>query len=160
MLDQIIQFSLNNPMLVSAFVLLLALVIFNETRGGAAGVSVAQTVQLLNQEEGVVIDIRNSASFNQGHITGSINLPLSEIDRRLTELEKFKEKTLILVCNTGTSTSLALSKLSKAGFEKAVKLKGGITQWQTDSMPLVKAKVKTKAKKAKNKTKKNKIATA
>lgn len=151
MLDQIIQFSLNNPLLVSAFVLLLALVIFHETRGGAAGVNVLETVRLLNSDSALVVDIRDKNSFNQGHITGSFSLPLSEIDKRATELEKHKDLTLIVACNTGTSAGMAVNKLTKQGYEKVVKLKGGIAQWQADSMPLVKAKAKSKVKSKKNK---------
>lgn len=152
MLDQIIQFSLNNPLLVSAFILLVALVIFHETRSGAKGVTIAEAVQLLNRDEGLAIDIRDVSSFNQGHITGSFSLPMMEIDKRASELDKHKTKTLIVVCNTGTSAGMAVNKLIKLGYEKVVRLNGGITQWQTDAMPLVKAKTLSKAK-SKNKKK-------
>ncbi|GLR64874.1 rhodanese-like domain-containing protein [Marinospirillum insulare] len=138
MLEQIIEFSINNPMLVSAFVLLLALIAFNESRTAGGSVGVAEAVRLMNREEAITLDIRDRKNFAQGHIAGSINIPTANLDSRIQELDKHKEKKILVVCNTGSSTGIAIAKLQKAGFEQALRLKGGIMQWQSDSMPVVK----------------------
>lgn len=138
MLEQIIEFSINNPMLVSAFVILLALIAFNESRTAGNSVGVAEAVRLMNREEAVTLDIRDRKNFTQGHIAGSINIPTTNLDSRIQELEKHKEKKILVVCNTGSSTGIAIAKLQKAGFEQVLRLKGGIMQWQSDSMPVVK----------------------
>ena len=138
MLEQVIEFSINNPMLVSAFVLLLALIAFNESRTTGNSVNVPETVRLMNRDEAITLDIRDRKNFTQGHITGSINIPTANLDTRIQELDKHKNKKIIVVCNTGSSTGIAIAKLQKAGFEQALRLKGGIMQWQSDSMPMVK----------------------
>ena len=138
MLEQIIEFSINNPMLVSAFVILLALIAFNESRTAGNSVGVAEAVRLMNREEAITLDIRDRKNFTQGHIAGSINIPTANLDSRLQELDKHKEKKILVVCNTGTSAGIAIAKLQKAGFEQVLRLKGGIMQWQSDSMPVVK----------------------
>lgn len=138
MLEQIIEFSINNPMLVSAFVILLALIAFNESRTAGNSVNVAEAVRLMNREEAITLDIRDRKNFTQGHIAGSINIPTANLDSRLQELEKHKEKKILVVCNTGSSAGIAIAKLQKAGFEQVLRLKGGIMQWQSDSMPVVK----------------------
>ena len=138
MLEQIIEFSINNPMLVSAFVILLALIAFNESRTAGNSVGVAEAVRLMNREEAITLDIRDRKNFTQGHIAGSINIPTANLDSRLQELEKHKEKKILVVCNTGSSAGIAIAKLQKAGFEQVLRLKGGIMQWQSDSMPVVK----------------------
>jgi len=138
MLEQIIEFSINNPMLVSAFVILLALIAFNESRTAGNSVGVAEAVRLMNREEAITLDIRDRKNFTQGHIAGSINIPTANLDSRLQELDKHKEKKILVVCNTGSSAGIAIAKLQKAGFEQVLRLKGGIMQWQSDSMPVVK----------------------
>lgn len=138
MLEQVIEFSLNNPMLVSAFVILLALIVFNESRTASTGVGTAEAVRLMNRDEAIAVDIRDRKTFTQGHITGSINIPTANLDSRIQELEKHKDKKILIVCNTGSSTGVAIAKLQKAGFEQVIRLKGGIMQWQSDSMPMVK----------------------
>jgi len=138
MLEQIIEFSINNPMLVSAFVILLALIAFNESRTAGNSVNVAEAVRLMNREEAITLDIRDRKNFTQGHIAGAINIPTANLDTRIQELDKHKEKKILVVCNTGTSAGVAIAKLQKAGFEQVLRLKGGIMQWQSDSMPVVK----------------------
>lgn len=138
MFEQIIEFSLNHPLLVGAFILLLAMVIYNETRGTAKGLTPAEAVRLMNRDEAVAVDIRDRKDFNAGHITGAIHLPLSSLDKKMHELEKYKDKQIIVVCKMGSSANLAVSKLQKAGYQQVARLKGGMMQWQTDSMPVVK----------------------
>jgi len=138
MLEQIIEFSINNPLLVSAFVILLVLIAFNESRAAGNSVGVAEAVRLINREEAITLDIRDRKNFTQGHIAGSINIPTASLDTRIQELDKYKEKKILVVCNTGTSAGAAIAKLQKAGFEQVLRLKGGIMQWQSDSMPMVK----------------------
>ncbi|SFX39325.1 rhodanese-like domain-containing protein [Marinospirillum alkaliphilum] len=138
MFEQIIEFSLNHPLLVSAFVILLVLVIFNETRGATTGVTTSEAVRLMNRDEAIAVDIRDRKDFAAGHITGAINIPLANLDKRMDELDKYKDKKVLVVCRMGNSATLAVAKLQKAGYKGALRLKGGMMQWQTDSMPVVK----------------------
>lgn len=138
MFEQIIEFSINHPLLVSAFVILLLLVIFNETRGATTGVTTAEAVRLMNKDEAVALDIRDRKDFGLGHITGAINIPMVNLDSRMHELDKHKDKKILVVCKMGNTATMAVAKLQKAGFANAMRLKGGMMQWQTDSMPVVK----------------------
>ncbi|WP_114416764.1 rhodanese-like domain-containing protein [Marinospirillum perlucidum] len=138
MFEQIVEFTLNNPLLVGAFVILLILVIVNEAKGAAKGVDTAEAVRLMNKDEAVALDIRDRKDFNAGHITGALHIPMNSLDSKLNELEKHKNKKIIVVCRMGSSASMAVAKLQKAGFQDVVRLKGGMMQWQTDSMPVVK----------------------
>lgn len=138
MLEQIIEFSINNPMLVSAFVILLALIAFNESRTAGNSLGVAEAVRVMNRDEAIAVDIRDRKNYTQGHIAGSVNIPMANLDSRIQELDKHKSKKIIVVCNTGASAGVAMAKLEKAGFEQVLRLKGGIMQWQSDSMPMVK----------------------
>lgn len=138
MFEQIIEFSVNHPLLVGAFVALVLMVIFNEFRVAGNGVSTAQAVRLMNREEAIALDIRDRKEYTAGHITGSLNIPLANLDSRISELDKYKDKKILVVCKMGNSAAMATAKLQKAGFSEALRLKGGMMQWQTDGMPVVK----------------------
>ncbi|RTR05613.1 rhodanese-like domain-containing protein [Halomonas nitroreducens] len=139
MIDQLFEFVQNHPLLVGAFLLVLVAWILYEVRNStASGVSASEATQLVNREDAVVLDIRESSDFKAGHIAGARNIPQSRLDERLGELDKFKSKPIIVVCKHGQSSGVALAKLTKAGFERVFKLRGGMTQWQADSLPVVK----------------------
>lgn len=139
MIDQLFEFVQNHPLLVGAFLLVLLAWAFYEARNsGANGVTTSEATQLVNREDAVVLDIRETKDFKAGHIAGARNIPQSRVDERIAELDKFKSKPVIVVCKHGQSSGAVQGKLAKAGFERALKLKGGMTQWQSDGLPLVK----------------------
>ncbi|WP_110649010.1 rhodanese-like domain-containing protein [Salinicola peritrichatus] len=139
MIDQLFEFIENHPLLVSAFlVVLLAWLAFEAKRGSASGVSTGEATSLINREDGVVIDIRDSGEFKAGHIAGAKNIPQARLKERLTQLDKFKEQPIIVVCKQGQAAGAAVTELSQAGFSRVYKLKGGMAQWQADNLPVVK----------------------
>ncbi|GHC29253.1 rhodanese-like domain-containing protein [Aidingimonas halophila] len=139
MIDQLFEFVQNHPLLVGAFLLVLAAWIAYEVKNSTSnGVTSSEATQLINREDAVVIDIRDSGDFKAGHIAGAKNIPQSQLDSRLDKLEKFKETPVIVACKHGQASGAAQAKLAKAGFTRAYKLKGGMAQWQADSLPVVK----------------------
>lgn len=138
MIDQLFEFVMNHPLLVGAFLLVLTAWIAYEIKGStSSGVSSGEATQLINREDAVVVDIRDAGDFKTGHIAGARNIPQSRLDDRMNELEKLKDKPLIVVCKHGQASGAVLAKLAKAGFTRAYKLKGGVSQWQADGLPLV-----------------------
>jgi rhodanese-related sulfurtransferase len=138
MIDQLFDFVQNHPLLVGAFLLVLTAWIAYEIRNsGSNGVTSSQATQLINREDAVVLDIREAGDFKAGHIAGARNIPQTKLEARLSELDKFKQKPVVVVCKHGQASGAALAKLAKAGFERAVKLKGGMSQWQADGLPVV-----------------------
>ncbi len=141
MLAQILEFSTNHPFLVIAFVSLLALVFFNELKIASqkfASLTPAGAVQLMNSEDVVVLDVREPAETVGGKIAKAIQIPFSGLSKRLGELEKHKDKTLLVYCKTGARSGMACKELSKNGFDKVVSLNGGLAAWQDAHLPLSK----------------------
>ncbi|WP_163014558.1 rhodanese-like domain-containing protein, partial [Pseudomonas viridiflava] len=68
---------------------------------------------------------------------GAINYPKEKIQTRTADLQKYKDKTLILADAHGQHAGNTAGELIKAGF-KAAKLSGGISSWRGDNLPLVK----------------------
>jgi rhodanese-related sulfurtransferase len=142
-MEQLIEFSNNHPLLVSGTILMGLAVIFFELRVRASGltaISAVQVVQLMNQGARV-IDIRDKEEFDSGHIVNSINIPAAEIDAAGSELPK-KAKSIILVCENGSKSAQCLAPMKKNGRENIFSLKGGLTNWRQENLPITESEVK------------------
>ena len=138
-MDQLFMYVGNHPYLVGAFVVLLALFIRNEMSRGGATVSAQELVQLVNNEGAIIVDVRDKAEFEGGHIVDAINIPYGNIESRLGELKKYQDKPIVLACKMGQHSGAAGTALRKAGFENVSRLRGGIAEWRGQSLPVVKA---------------------
>jgi rhodanese-related sulfurtransferase len=141
MLNQIPEFAVNHLFLVMAFVVLLGLVLANEFKIATqrfASLTPAAAVQLMNNEEVVVLDVREASETADGKITKAIQIPVGALKTRIGELEKHKNKTLLVYCRTGARAGAACKELSQAGFDKVYSLNGGLMAWQEAHLPISK----------------------
>ncbi|MFA7893574.1 rhodanese-like domain-containing protein [Pseudomonas putida] len=137
MVANLIQFATNHYLLVAIFVVLLAALLVNEIRRGGQSLSNGQLTALVNADKGLVIDIRPPKEYAAGHIVGALSIPQDKLATRMTELEKHKDKTLIVVDAMGQHAGTVCRDLLKAGYT-AAKLSGGVSSWKADNLPLVK----------------------
>lgn len=98
--------------------------------------SPVEATLLINREDAVVVDVRDQGDFTQGHIPNALHVPLSDLERRSSELEKFKNRPVILYCERGSRSQTALGTLKKSGFEKLYNLRGGLFEWQKAGHPV------------------------
>lgn len=134
---QLMEFAGNHPFLVSALMALTVLVLFNEMRlrAGGASVSPADAVKLINNGA-VVIDVRPEAQYKQGHIVNARNIGLTELGQKEDALDKLRDKTVLVCCDTGISSGKAARLLREKGVERVVNISGGLVAWQRESLPL------------------------
>lgn len=137
MVAHLIQFATDHYILVAIFVVLLVALLVNEIRRGAQSLSNGQLTALVNADKALVIDIRPSKDYSAGHIVGAVNIPQDKMANRMAELDKHKEKTLIVVDAMGQQSGMVCRDLLKAGYT-AAKLSGGVSSWKADNLPLVK----------------------
>lgn len=105
-------------------------------RTGGPSLSPLQATLMINREDAVVVDIREPEEYARGHIPNAKPIPLGQIDKRLSELEKYKQKPLIVACGSGNRAPSACGTLRKAGFEKVFNLAGGVSAWEQAGQPL------------------------
>ena len=75
-----------------------------------------QKVKEAIEEGAVIVDVRTPQEYNEGHISNSLNIPLNQIEARVSTLKK-KEKTIILCCKSGGRASRAKTILTKNGLK-------------------------------------------
>ena len=138
LVEQIFFFFSNHYVLVSAFVFLLVAFVINEGKQGGAAITPTNLVNLVNREGAMLVDIRDTKEYSSGHIAGAVSMPLLSIDARIIELESHKDKPVVLVCKMGQHASAAGRKLKALGFENVRRLSGGMAEWTSSSLPVVK----------------------
>jgi rhodanese-related sulfurtransferase len=82
-----------------------------------------------------ILDVRTVQEFSEGHIPNAINIPLGELEQRISEIEKYKNTELFLVCAVGGRSRQATKKLIQKGFTHAINVAGGTRGWQAKGYP-------------------------
>ncbi len=137
MLARMIEFATNHYLLTSTLLALLVLLIVTELRRGGRSITSRELTALVNSEQGIVLDVRSHKDFAAGHIVGALNIPYEKVLGRIAELDKYKEKSIIVVDAMGQHAGSVGRDLNKAGFT-AVRLSGGVSGWRSDNLPVVK----------------------
>ena len=79
-------------------------------------------------EDFTLIDVRGTAQYIAGHITGAISIPLRELAYRYNELDPRDE--IIVYCQVGVTSVTAAQMLVRSGFPDVKNMVGGISAWQ------------------------------
>ena len=103
---------------------------------GIRTLNTAEAVRLMNQEQGVVVDVCEAAEFKGGHIPHAVSAPLSGLKGHLGALEKYRARPLIVTCRSGNRSVRGAILLHKQGFTRVYSLGGGLAAWQRDNLPV------------------------
>lgn len=71
-------------------------------------------IRSLRQHGAVILDVRTAAEFAAGHLDGSLNIPLDNLERRSASLPK--DKPIITCCASGMRSATAKNILLRQGF--------------------------------------------
>jgi rhodanese-related sulfurtransferase len=135
---QFIEFLMNHWILSGLWLgLSVTFILYLQAKAGSA-LSPQQATLLVNRQDGVILDIRDSKAFENGHIVDAINIPLAKLKERLKELEKFRDKPLVVVCQLGQQSGDAVKLLEENGFSAVYRMRGGMAEWQTQGLPAIK----------------------
>ncbi|WP_051318616.1 rhodanese-like domain-containing protein [Candidatus Schmidhempelia bombi] len=139
-INEIRHFVGNHPILSISWAVLLIMVINLTLRTKLSKVKIVtngQAIQLINNENAIVVDVRSNDDFKRGHITDSYNiLPIDIQNGSIKAIEKFKDNPIIVVTDIGAALRSG-DKLIKAGFSHVYTLTDGITGWNSENLPLV-----------------------
>lgn len=141
--QEFIAFLGRHPMLSLGLAGLTLAILYTEASGlwqGFKTLKPGELTALVNRENALVVDIRAMNDFQQGHISGSKNVLMSQFDPESKQLATAKALPVVVVCNAGLTAAGAAKRLVKAGFEKVYVLDGGVEGWRSAGLPLVKGR--------------------
>ena len=78
----------------------------------------------------LILDVRTPREYEAGHIPGAVNIPHTELNGRISELESNRNEEIVVHCQSGPRAGIAQSILSRAGFMKIRELQGHMQQWK------------------------------
>jgi len=138
---QLIEFAGNNLIMVAALLVILTLILKTEIGlklNNIPQLNVNDAVRLMNDDDVVILDVRESSEYSAGHIRESIHIPIGSLNKRIGELDKFKNKKILAYCRSGNRSNTACRTLSKHGFDSVNNMAGGVIGWSAANLPLSK----------------------
>lgn len=108
----------------------------NRANSNFATVNVAELKNLIeNKEDLLLVDVRSPYEYERdGHIEGTILIPLQELMFRYEELPK--DKPLIFICRSGNRSNAACEQMVRLGFDDVTNFAGGMIDWKRAGNPV------------------------
>ena len=133
----ILEFLTQQWILAAALLVVIIMLFMHETRKSGPSLSPQKAINMVNAEQGVFLDLRDAADYKQGHIVDAVHIPSAKLAERMAELEKYRNKPIILVCKMGQQASAAGKQLKGNNFEQVYKMTGGMMEWSNLQLPTV-----------------------
>lgn len=133
------EFLSQNLIWVAAFVIVANLWVWSFVQGSVKGVSKVSALALPALQRGgksVILDVSPADSYAKAHIPDAVNVAVADISADNTALMKHKDKTVILVCQSGGQSAKAARSLVELGFSDLHILNGGLMSWSKENLPL------------------------
>ena len=90
-------------------------------------ISQKEAEQLITKTKGIVIiDVRNNTEYIQSHLENAVNIPMRELNEHLPELEKYKDKPIVIYCDKGYRSKTVAIQLEALGFKRLYVIEDGI----------------------------------
>jgi rhodanese-related sulfurtransferase len=137
-MDRLLEYISHHPWLATATAVLAAFIVVYEMRSRSAGlssVSPQEVIRLMNQGA-LVLDLRPQEQYQAGHLAGARRMDGEEILKAAETLKKHKEKAVVVYDDSGSLGPSAVRQLTAQGFTRAFALRGGLTAWRADNLPV------------------------
>jgi thioredoxin len=97
-----------------------------------------QAKELIEKSSPLILDVRTPNEYYRGNIEDSRLIPLQQLEMRLSEIEQYKGKEILLYCRSGNRSTVAAEILNRNGFKKLYNLKHGIIDWKKSGYKVLK----------------------
>jgi len=134
----LVKFILDNIFIVAIAAISGGALLFPALMPKGRRATALQVTQFINRGKTTVLDVRSADEFAASHLRDAKHIPLADLGKRIGELEKSKNRTVIVVCQTGARADKAARLLAAAGFEDAHALEGGQAAWIAAGLPVTK----------------------
>ena len=140
-MEQLPEFFANNLFLCIAFIIVVMLTIsaeFVHQISRTSEMSPMQATRFMNNENAVVIDVSEAGDFEKGHIKNAINVPIKDLQSKLSELQQYSDKAVLTYCRSGQQSIRACRVLKKSNFNNVHNISGGLKNWTEANLPTIK----------------------
>jgi len=140
-MDRVLEFASHHPWLATLTVVLAAVVAVYEMRmrsESLRSVTPQELIRLMNQGA-LVLDLRPAEQYQAGHLSGARQMSSEQILSAGDTLKKHKEKTVVVYDDSGAVGAAAVRQLADQGFTRVFALRGGLSAWRADNLPLSRA---------------------
>jgi thioredoxin len=98
----------------------------------------AEAKNLIETNQPLILDVRTPNEYYSGHIAGATLIPLQQLSQRLSEIQQYKDKEILIYCRSGNRSTVASEILIESGFKKLYNLRSGILGWQKEGFEIQK----------------------
>jgi len=129
---------------IGTIVIIAAALILTDSFKGMINVTITpeKAVKLIaknkNNPDFVILDVRTPAEYQNGAISGAVNLDIYAADFKTKLAELDKNKTYLVYCRTGHRSAQAAAMMRDLKFQEVYDLSGGVTDWTQKGYPLIK----------------------
>jgi len=92
--------------------------------------TVNEGVDLIRSSDPLILDVRTPNEYYAGHIKNSKLIPLQQLEGRMSEIGKYKNKPILVYCRFGNRSTVASEIMIRNGFKKLYNLRQGVIGWQ------------------------------
>ena len=117
-----------------ALIILLIVNIYSEKYRKYQVVDTNGAVSLMDDDELVIIDVREEKERKAGFLSNDLNIPMGQVKAKMDSLDK--SKNILVYCKSGTRSDRIADILSKNDFQKVSSLKGGFNAWLKADLPI------------------------
>ena len=137
-MEQLLEFAQQQAFLVAVLLVLIFAFLRRESSTAGSKLTINQVVQALNSDSAVLLDVRESKDFKAGHIVNAINIAHAKIEGKISELEQYREKQIIVTDEMGSHAATVSRLLAKKEFNVA-RMTGGMSEWRQEGLPVAKS---------------------
>ena len=136
---ELIQFLQGELLLTGTLLALIILLIVNLYGDKFKKYAVVDTnaaVSLMDDDELIILDVREEKERSNGFISNDINIPMSQVKNKMDSLDK--SKNILIYCKSGTRSDQISGLLYRNEFHNVSSLKGGFNAWLKAELPIQK----------------------
>lgn len=96
----------------------------------------AEARRLMRERPVLVLDVRDRAAFEAGHIPRAVNIPLRELTQALNRFSGDKHAMILVYCGNGDRGGMALTFLRLWGYTNVFSIVDGMNGWSAAGLPV------------------------
>ncbi|MFY9580793.1 MAG: molybdopterin-synthase adenylyltransferase MoeB [Gaiellaceae bacterium] len=92
--------------------------------------------EVIENDDPVIVDVREQDEWDEGHIPGAIHIPRGYLESRIEGAAPDRSRPILLYCSGGNRSAFAAKTLQDLGYDESVSLAGGFTDWKRNGFPV------------------------